>query len=349
MVTYKAGDILRENTDALVNTVNCVGVMGRGIALQFKKAFPGNFLAYAAACNKKEVQPAKMFVYETRSLTPPKFIINFPTKRHWKGKSRIEDIKAGLSDLTDVIQRLDIQSIAIPPLGAGLGGLNWDVVRPLIEDAMASIPHVQVTIFEPKGAPKASDMVKNGKAPHMTVARAVLVVLMERYLKGFFEPFITLIEVQKLLYFLQEAGQRLGFKYTKAAYGPYAETLRHVLNGVEGYFVSGYADGGDNPFKQLQLVPGAVPDAKNFLNNHSEINDRFEKVSILVDGFETTIGMELLATVHWVAIYESATSFDDVVAKVHGWNERKRVFTPRQIKIAYDRFIEQRWLQPFVG
>lgn len=347
MIEYKAGDILHEQADAIVNTVNCVGIMGRGIALQFKKAYPQNFKAYAAACSRDEVQPGKMFVYKTDALTSPRFIINFPTKRHWKGKSRIEDIDAGLSDLLRVIRERGIASIAIPPLGAGLGGLDWNVVRPLIANALSQLPDVRVIVFEPKGAPKPLDMVKNHRAPKMTAANASVVILMKRYLDGLLEPFVTLIELQKLLYFLQEAGQKLGFRFVKAPYGPYTETLRHVLNGAEGYFVSGYADGGDSPFKQLQLIPGAVPDAELFLSNNSPVKNRFEKVSQLIEGFETTIGMELLATVHWVGKHETAASFEDMVAKVHNWNERKRAFTSRQIRIAYDRLTEQNWLRAF--
>jgi len=122
MIEYASGDILKCEADALVNTVNCVGVMGRGIALQFKNAFPENFRAYETACKLGAVQPGQMFVYETGQLTPPRFIINFPTKRHWRGKSRIEDIEAGLVDLVGVIRDKGIRSIAIPPLGAGLGG-----------------------------------------------------------------------------------------------------------------------------------------------------------------------------------------------------------------------------------
>ena len=149
MIQYTKGDILQAEAEALVNTVNCVGVMGRGIALKFKKAFPDNSKAHAAACKRKEVQPGRMFVFETGRVTWPYYIINFPTKRHWRGKSRIEDIEAGLSALVQEIQARNIQSVAIPPLGSGLGGLDWNDVRPRIERAMSSLPHVNVIVFEP--------------------------------------------------------------------------------------------------------------------------------------------------------------------------------------------------------
>ncbi|WP_287095234.1 macro domain-containing protein, partial [Mesorhizobium sp.] len=189
--------------EALVNTVNCVGIMGRGIALQFKNDFPENFKAYEAACAREEVQPGKMFVFETRTLTNPKFIINFPTKRHWRGKSRLEDIDSGLRALVEEIRNRGIRSLAIPPLGSGLGGLNWADVRPRIVEALRDLNDLQVIVYEPNSAPVAT---KSREVPNMTAGRAALVVLMHRYLGGLMDPFVTLIEVQKLMYFMQEAG-----------------------------------------------------------------------------------------------------------------------------------------------
>jgi O-acetyl-ADP-ribose deacetylase (regulator of RNase III) len=213
MLEYKTGDILREDAEALVNTVNCVGVMGRGIALQFKNAFPKNFKAYAAACKNEEVQPGRMFVYETGQLTDPRFIVNFPTKRHWRGKSRIEDIESGLSALVEIIRQHGIRSIAIPPLGSGLGGLDWIEVKRRIEDALQPLQEVHVIIFEPKGAPATEKMVRKREVPKMTAGRAALVELMHRYLAGLLDPFVTLLEVHKLMYFLQEAGEPLRLRY----------------------------------------------------------------------------------------------------------------------------------------
>src|ERR1700732_3464613 len=149
MIEYKTGDVLAADAEALVNTVNCVGIMGRGIALQFKNAFPENFKAYKAACDREAVQPGQMFVFETGQMTNPKYIINFPTKRHWRGKSRMEDIEAGLSALTEEIRTRHIQSIALPPLGSGLGGLDWRDVRPRIEEALRPLDNIQVVVFEP--------------------------------------------------------------------------------------------------------------------------------------------------------------------------------------------------------
>ncbi len=245
MIEFKTGDILAEDAEALVNTVNCVGFMGRGIALQFKRAYPENFKAYAAACRRQEVVPGRMFVYTTGQFTNPRYIINFPTKRHWRGKSRMEDIDAGLKALVSEIGRLGIHSIAIPPLGAGLGGLDWTEVRPRIEHAFLGLPDVRAVVFEPHSAAAPVRAARAGKAPKMTPGRAALVRLMDRYLAGLLDPFVSLLEVHKLMYFMQEAGQPLRLRYVAGPYGPYAENLRHVLQAIEGYYVSGHGTGGD--------------------------------------------------------------------------------------------------------
>ncbi|WP_428542884.1 type II toxin-antitoxin system antitoxin DNA ADP-ribosyl glycohydrolase DarG [Profundibacter sp.] len=348
MFEYKTGDILAEDADALVNTVNCVGVMGRGIALQFKNAFPDNFKAYAAACKREEVQPGRMFVSETGQLTNPRYIINFPTKRHWRGKSRMEDIDAGLVDLIEVIRKYKISSIAIPPLGSGLGGLNWNDVRPRIEEALHGFNDLRIIIFQPNGAPEPGKIARKKKAPNMTPGRAALVGLMDRYLSGLLDPFVTLLEVHKLMYFMKVSGEpsmeRL--RVVKGPYGPYSENLTHVLREIEGYFISGYADGGDAPNKQLELVPGAVGDASEFLKQHADTQERFGKVSELVAGFETPFGLELLSTVHWTIARESAGSMNEVVSKIYGWNERKKRFSPRQIALAADVLADKGWIEP---
>ena len=269
MIETTTGDILTADAEALVNTVNCVGIMGRGIALQFRKAFPGNFKAYEAVCKRHELQPGQMFVFETGQLTNPRYIINFPTKRHWKGKSQLVDIESGLKALVEEVRRLGIHSIAIPPLGCGQGGLDWAEVRPRIEQALQTVPDVRVLLFSPTGAPASVVSTSSSPVTKMTEGRAALVGLMQRYLAGLMDPFISLLEVHKLLYFMQEAGESsLRLRYVKAPYGPYAENLRHLLISVEGHLTSGYTDGIDDPEKQLELVPGAVADANQFLAGH---------------------------------------------------------------------------------
>ena len=344
IIEYTSGNILNDESEAIVNTVNCVGIMGRGIALQFKRAWPENFKAYKAACERKEVQPGRMFVFGTRRLTPPHFIINFPTKRHWRGKSRIEDVELGLAALAEVIQAYSIRSIALPPLGCGLGGLDWKDVRARIERALANLPGVRVRLYEPKGAPAADSMRHLHDVPSMTAGRAALVGLMRRYLGGLLDPSISLLEVHKLMYFMQKAGEPLRLKYVKAPYGPYAENLRHVLHAVEGHLLSGYADGGDIPDKPLTLVPRAMEDAERFLNRNKTTRERLDRVSALVEGFESPFGMELLSTVHWVVDDERPASVSEAVDRIYKWNPRKRQFTHRQIDIAIDVLTCKEWI-----
>ena len=343
MIRFTTGDILAEDAEALVNTVNCVGVMGRGIALQFKKAYPENFRVYAKACERGDVRPGCMFVFETGTLTNPRYIVNFPTKRHWRANSRIEDIDSGLKDLTRVIRERGIRSIAVPPLGSGLGGLEWNEVRARIENTLSDLNQVDVIVFEPRGAPPAERIARNRAVPKMTAGRAALVGLMDRYLGGLLDPFITLLEIHKLMYFMQAAGEPLRLRYQKGPYGPYAENLGHVLNAIEGHLISGYGDGGDAPDKALKLEPSAVEVAKSCLECSRDTQTRFDRVANLVDGFESAFGLELLSTVHWVIEQSAPSSRDDLVARTYAWNERKKRFSPRQIALAAEVLKDKGW------
>ena len=346
MIAYKKGDIFSEDVDALVNSVNCVGVMGRGIALQFKQKFPANFRAYRKACERGEVKLGKMFVFDADGRSDsPRFIINFPTKRHWRSKSRIEDIETGLESLADVIRARGIGSIAIPALGSDLGKLSWDDVRPRVEAALSGLTDVNVVVFEPGSVP-ADQRPNRSAAPKMTRARAVLVSLIDRYLRGLLDPSATLPATHKIMYFTQESGEPLGLKFKKGHYGPYAENLRHVLRSVEGHFISGYgyADGGDDPAKELELVPGAVDDADAFLADRADTLKRLNQVSNLMDGFESSFGLELLATVHWTAAENPSAPDDEIVERMYAWHPRKRQFSGRHIRLALATLRDNGWL-----
>ena len=344
MIQYQKGDILNADAEALVNTVNCVGVMGRGIALQFKKEFPDNFADYQAACKRGEVRPGRMFVVHLSRFENPRYIINFPTKWHWKGKSRIEDIEAGLGALVTTVQTLGIKSIAVPPLGCGLGGLEWSQVRRRIEKTLGGLAEVQVLVYEPAGAPAAENMAKTRKVPKMTAGRAALLGLMRRYLTAVMDPYVSLLEIHKLMYFMQEAGEGLRLRFAKGQYGPYAENLRHVLTEIEGHFISGYGDAEDDPEKQIELVAEASQRAEAFLQKHPQTCAHFQRVDKLIRGFETPYGTELLSTVHWVAKQEAAADADRAVEKVYAWNERKRMFREPHVRLAWRVLEDAGWL-----
>ncbi|QIR40294.1 Appr-1-p processing protein [Tolypothrix sp. PCC 7910] len=346
MIEFKQGNLLEENAEALVNTVNCVGVMGKGIALQFKQAYPDNFRHYEKACKASEVQPGRMFTVATGSLFHPRYIINFPTKRHWKGKSKIEDIKSGLVALVTEVQKLGITSIAIPPLGCGNGGLEWFEVKLLIESAFAQLPDVRVIIFEPTGAPAAEKMPVATEKPKMTRARALFIHLLELYGIPGYE--LTKLEIQKLAYFLQEAGETLKLPYKEHKYGPYANDLNHALKRLEGHFIRGYGDGTSKADSaEIYVLSEGREAAEAFLETEIDAQERLERVGNLIYGFETPYGMELLATVHWVATKEPnpAQDSEQAIALVHQWSDRKRkLFKPEHIRKAWQRLYEQNWL-----
>ncbi len=339
MIKKTKGNIVKADAEALVNTVNCVGIMGKGIALQFKKAFPeAYFKDYQDACKRGDLQPGKIQVWETGTLLNPKYIINFPTKKHWKGSSKYEYIESGLQALVDVIKERNIRSIAIPPLGSGLGGLQWTRVREMIEKAFVALPDVELLLFEPEGAPKPEEMPVRTSTPKMTLARALFIKLMQFYTRHAYR--LTLLEIQKLAYFLQESGLNLRLNYVKHLYGPYAHNLNHVLQVMEGHFIRGYGDT-QRPDVEISLMPEAVKKADEYLQNHKEEQLQLERVANLVEGFETPYGMELLASVHWMAKHENA---QDIVREVHGWNTRKKkLLRAEHILLAYQRLQEEGW------
>ncbi len=344
MIRYLQGDILDADVEALVNTVNCVGVMGKGIALQFKEAYPDNFRTYKAACDRGDVQPGRMLVFETDRIAP-RYIINFPTKRHWRGRSRLEDISSGLDALAREITERRIRSIAIPPLGSGLGGLPWERVRALVDRAMSPLEGVDITVYEPTPGVATHRRRDPRGTRRVTAGRAALVRLIHRYLAGLMDPVVTNLEIHKLMYFLQEAGEPLRLRYVKATYGPYAENLRHVLRDVDGFLVDGFRDDGDLPTTPLTLMPGAVERADSYLTSHVTTDDRINRVAELVEGFETPASLELLATVHWLVSHDGITDRDQIVAETYSWAPRKQQFTPDQIELATERLVDEGWIQ----
>lgn len=343
MIEHVSGNLLEADAEALVNTVNTVGIMGKGIALQFRQAYPENYEAYRKACERGEVEPGRMFVFHTGQLGNPRHIINFPTKRHWKGKSKMADIEAGLAALVKLVQDERIRSIALPPLGCGNGGLDWEDVRPRIVAAFAALPETKVLVYAPAGAPAAEQMPVATKTPNMTAGRAALIGLLSDYAVPGYR--LTLLEVQKLAYFLQAAGEPLRLTFVKERYGPYAETLHHVLQRLDGHFIRGYGDRSRDA--SIRLLPDAREQADQFLEQHTETRQRLQRVSELIDGFESPYGMELLATVHWVA-QDSAAARSDATAAVqgvHSWSDhKKRTFRPEHIQVAWQRLHEQEWL-----
>ena len=353
MMKLTNGNLLTSPAEALVNTVNTVGIMGRGIALQFKQAYPAMFREYERACKAGEVRLGSVHVFDLGGLAGgPRWIINFPTKGHWRAGSRMVDIDAGLKDLVATIRKLHIRSIAIPPLGCGNGGLDWDEVRPRIEAALAEVPEVEALVYSPAGAPEAAAMPVRTERPKMTMGQAAMIALMDRYLKALLDPFISLLEIHKLMYFLQEAGQPLRLNYEAKSFGPYATNLRQVLIRMEKHYTQGYGDGKDTPTQTIEVLPGAVEEAHRFLAGDETIRARMSRVTALIEGFEDSYGLELLSSVHWVMKEKPAAreSAEVAVTEVHRWNARKQhTLKKEHIFAAWERLKGQDWSESFAA
>lgn len=343
MIEFRKGNLLEADAEALVNTVNTVGVMGKGIALQFKKTFPENFKAYKRACDREEVETGRMFVFSFDRLTNPRYIINFPTKNHWREKSRPEYVREGLDALIDEVRNLKIHSIAVPPLGCGNGGLDWEEeVRPLMKDAFARISDVAVYAYEPTPTTGPVPMKVAGPKPHLTVARAAMLNLAAAYKASHYA--LGRLATQKLAYLAQAVGEdSLDLDFKEAQYGPYADELRFLLQKLEGHYIDGLGDFSSK--SDIHLMAGAAQEAENFLDGYPETQERLERVIRLIEGFETPYGMELLATVHWAATRRNAATPEDATQIVRGWTARKsNLFSEDHIRITWKRLEDEGWL-----
>lgn len=350
MITFTTGNLLDSRAEALVNTVNTVGVMGKGIALMFKEAFPENFLRYVAACERQEVAVGRMYVTERNDLLGPRWIINFPTKKHWRYPSKIEWIVAGLNDLRRVIGENDIRSIALPPLGSGNGGLNWQDVRPKIETALASLENVQVIVYEPTS--RYQNVSKRGGVEELTPARALVVELVRQYCVLGME--CTLLEIQKLAYLLEREIQSRGLenplnlRFAARRYGPYADRLKHLLDALDGSYLhceKRIPDAG--PLDVIRFDDTKTDRVGTFLTTPEAkvYRSALDATSATIDGFQSPLGMELLATVDWLIRQGSVkSSLPSVKAALRDWpggegaGERKlRLFDDRLLTLALDR------------
>jgi len=347
MLDFVTGNLLKADAEALVNTVNTVGVMGKGIALQIKQAFPEVYGSYRAACNAGEIELGRMHVVPTGRLVGPKYIINFPTKQHWRSRSRLRDIRRGLEHLAAVVKDLDIESVAVPPLGCGNGQLEWTSVKSVIEETLCGLEGVRVVVFEPRGEPPAEEMPVATPPPKWTRARALIVRLMDLYQIPDYT--LTQLEVQKLAYFLQVAGEPLRLQFKPHLFGPYADNLFHLLRVLEGHVVRGAVDRG--PRREITLAEGAADNAAQFLSDDKEALRHLRQVAELIQGWETPYGMELLATVHWIAGIEplARTSVDAAVLGLQNWSEeKKRRFEPSHINMAWEWLSSQGWFERFL-
>jgi O-acetyl-ADP-ribose deacetylase (regulator of RNase III) len=306
---FTEGNLLEAQAEALVNTVNTVGVMGKGIALMFKEKFPENFDAYESACEAESVEVGKMFVTPGVELVGPRWIINFPTKKHWRQPSKLEWIEAGLKDLRETIQKLKIRSIAIPPLGCGDGGLDWTVVSVMIEEALGDLDDVEITVYEP--TLRYQNVAKRHGVQKLTPARALIAEAIRRYWIQGIE--CTLLEAQKLAWFLERAIQRralenpLDLQFNANRYGPYAFRLQHLLDKLDGSYLHCQKRLADaDPFDTIWFEESKREKLDLYLQSEEAraYLPVLDDVDDLIEGFQSPLGMEALSTVDWLITKE---------------------------------------------
>lgn len=335
---FTIGNIFDFEAEALINTVNTVGVMGKGIALQFRERFPLNYKLYTAACKKGEVQIGKMFVTPTNSMINPKWIINFPTKKHWMHKSTYAYIESGLDDLLKQIQQLHIQSIVIPPLGAGQGGLHWEKVKEIIELKLSSCK-IDIIVCEPANYVKSK---ATQEKTHLTKPRALILALMNQYRKLGYD--ISILEIQKLAYFLQRMGQSdLNLQYKKYSYGPYAHNMQHLLHELEkGYIISEKTILDSKPLDLISLNSDTLNEVAQFIETKCTATEkeRLNNIERIMTGFETPFGLELLASMDWIIHTKAKKNIttEELKEEIRQWSNRKdEIFTTSHIDSAKAR------------
>ena len=347
MIKLTQGNLLEADVEALVNTVNTVGIMGKGIALMFKERFPQNFEAYTHACKSDELRIGKMFLSENREFFGPKWIVNFPTKTHWRVNTKLVWIEEGLQDLVRIIREKDIRSVAIPPLGCGNGGLDWDDVRPLVVAALETVENLDVVIYEP--TTEYQNVKKHTGVEKLTPARALVVEMIRRYCLVGID--CSILEVQKLAWFIERGIKRmqvedpLKFKFEAGKYGPYSNNLQKLLNVLDGSYLhckKRLPDAG--PF-DLIWFNGDKKDKVSAYLDSSEgkvYEGVLEWASSTIDGFESPFCMELLATVDWLLEENGVEpTVEKVMDGLKHWaggkeaSQRKlKIFDRRSISIA---------------
>lgn len=350
MMRFTQGNLLDADVEAVVNTVNTVGVMGKGIALMFKERFPKNYEAYVAACKAGVVKVGRMFVSSADELDGPRWVINFPTKEHWRSPTRLEWVREGLVALKDEIREKHIRSIAIPPLGCGNGGLDWAVVRPLIEASLGDLEDVDIIVYEPTA--KYQNVAKKRGVEKLTPARALIAEMVRRYWVLGIE--CTLLEAQKLAWFLERMIKGMGLenpldlRFEADRYGPYADRLKHLLDGLDGSYLhceKRLADAGafdtiwfeDSKRERVELYLKSS-EARVYL-------PALEATDELIDGFQSPLGMEALATVDWLVDREGVEpTLSGIRQGIRNWPagkadaaRKERLFNDRLLQLALER------------
>lgn len=335
MLQYVTGNLLESEAEALVNTVNTVGIMGKGVALQFKNLFPNNYKIYAKACKEKTFGIGQLLVTEEESLlSGKKIIINFPTKTDWRKPSEYSYIEAGLKALVKTLEEKEINSLAMPPLGAGNGGLDWNKVKILIEQYLSN-SNCNITIYEPNFI--VQEVLKKERVK-LTPARAMLLAVLFDVVKN--GEFVSEFSAEKIAYFLQRFGTKETFKleFQPNFYGPYSGKVKHVLYYLNGSYVSGYSSKDKKPFEEIGLMMDAETDVLAYLNEpeNGPYKTVVEKTKSFLTGFYSSFGLELLSTIDFIISEKKTKSADEIKSYLESWSDRKKtLFTnPKFISLA---------------
>lgn len=354
MIHYAQGNLIESAADALVNTVNTVGVSGKGLALMFKEAFPDNYRAYETECKAGRMEPGGLFVTERPGILTPHFIINFATKKHWRQPSRLEWIRRGLIALRREIEERSIRSIAVPPLGAGNGGLDWTDVKPLVAEALADL-NCDILVYEPTTA--YQNVVKRNGVEKLTPARALMAEMIRRYEVLGFE--CSILEAQKLAWFLSRAIETLNLPnpvandFAPNRYGPYSDKLRHLLDGLDGSYLQcdkRVADAG--PFDPIRFHHDRKSKIAAYLTSPAASLYRraLDEATDTIDGFQSPHGLEILATVDWLNGKSGARlDTDSMMSAIASWpgpegsaERKEKVFARRHVEAAVEHLARRR-------
>lgn len=321
MIRFITGNILESEAQALINTVNTVGVMGKGIALQFKKAFHNNFKSYAEACKRNEVEIGKMYVTKDTNLNSgEKIIINFPTKKDWRKPSEYDFIEKGLDDLLNVIDRENITSIAIPPLGAGNGGLDWGKVKRMIEQKLDKLD-IDIIVYEPSA--QIREKLKTERVK-LTDAIALLLFVLYDLVRN--SEYVSEFSSEKVCYFLQKFGaaKYLKLHFEPNFYSPYSGKVRYVLNALNGSYIMGYSDMNKKPFEPMTLVSDGFEEVKNHIEKNPELSNIASKTTSFLRGFYSDFALELLSSIDYIIVKNNTFQRDIILQELEKWSDRKR-------------------------
>lgn len=322
MIEYVTGNILESKAECLINTVNCEGYMGKGIAYQFKQAFPENFLGYEKVCKKGLLRPGKLFIFEEKN----KIIINFPTKDKWRNKSTLNMIEDGLDELVRVLKLEEPSSVAIPPLGCGNGGLLWPEVKPLIESKISILETTKFYIYEPSKYYSANI----SSAPKMNVSHLILMLLkmgLVKYNKTF---------LQKSSYFFNIYLGENFFEFHRATYGPYSRVVDYLSKQIKEYqeFYKVNTD-------QAYLLCMQTLVSASILNKLERYKKEVYKSLDFVNKVKNTRDLELVATVCYIIQEKRELEVDDIYKELDFWLKRKaQLFSTTDVKNAIEILLE---------